>query len=309
MGKVLFYIAGSWQVVLLARFSDRFGKGIRTAPRDALIAESVAPEDRGRAFGLHRAADTLGAAIGVLISYLILYKSGANHNIRNIFLISIVPALLGVLALAFIREPKPSYSGGTEKPSLSSLSKPLKYFLAVAFLFSLGNSSDQFLLLKVKSLGGSVATVLLIYLAYNISYAVLSYPAGRLSDVIGRRRVLVPGYIIYAAVYFLAARATELSEMWALFIVYGFYQALTQGVERAIIADFSTPSTRGAALGAHAMLTGIGLFPASFVAGIIWDRLGPAYVFYLGSAIALVSALLFWMLLLKYEPGGLENVG
>lgn len=112
----------------------------------------------------------------------------------------------------------------------------------------------------MKSLGGSVATVLLIYLAYNISYAVLSYPAGRLSDVIGRRRVLVPGYIIYAAVYFLAARATELSEMWALFIVYGFYQALTQGVERAIIADFSTPSTRGAALGAHAMLTGIGLF-------------------------------------------------
>lgn len=304
IGKLFLYLAGSWPVVLFARFVDRFGKGVRTAPRDALISESVGPEMRGRAFGLHRTFDTLGAASGVFISYLIIARLDKNVNLRSIFLISIIPALLGVVTLLFLREPKSKVK--IEKPSvnLKSLEKRLLYFLAIAFLFSLGNSSDQFLLLKARKLGASVQTVLLIYLIYNLSYALLSYPAGRLSDVIGRRRVLVPGYLIYSAVYFLFARARVLSDVWIPFVMYGFYQAFTQGVERAIISDFSSEEVRATAIGAHAMITGAGLLPASLFAGYLWDRFGSQAAFYFGSLTSLLAALLMWLLLIKHEPGG-----
>ncbi|MCX7831941.1 MAG: MFS transporter [Actinobacteria bacterium] len=308
IGKVFLFIAGSWPLVLLGRFIDRLGKGIRTAPRDALIAESVDSNQRGKAFGFHRAFDTLGAALGVLISYLILSSSVKEYEIRKIFLLSLIPAALGVITLLFLKEPERKIEVKAEKISFKSLNKPLKYFLFISLIFSLGNSSDQFLLLRAKGLGASTLTVLLIYFTFNAFYALLSYPAGRLSDIIGRRRIIVPGYIIYSVVYFIVARATKLSEIWTAFILYGVYQAFTQGVERAIVSDFSTSDIRATAIGAHAMITGAGLLPASLIAGMLWDFFGPQAAFYFGSFTSILSAFFLWLLLLKYEGGGKRNV-
>lgn len=303
IGKFFLYIAGSWPFVLAGRFIDRLGKGIRTAPRDALISESVDAGRRGMAFGLHRAMDTLGAAFGVLLSYFILTRLNDHFSIRTIFLISLIPAALGVVALFFLVEPSRKSTVQKTPVSFKNFDRPLKLFLLVSFMFSLGNSSDQFLILRAKNLGATTAKVLLLYLAFNLSYALLSYPAGKLSDIIGRRRIVVPGYLFYSLVYFLVARANSLNTMGAAFILYGIYKALTEGVERAIVSDFSKDELRATAIGAHAMVTGIGLFPASLLAGILWDKIGVSAPFYFGSLMSLLSAVALWILLYVYEPG------
>jgi MFS family permease len=302
IGKLFLYVAFSWPLVLLGRFVDRLGKGIRTAPRDALISESVDPGNRGMAFGLHRTFDTLGAAAGVLLSYLILNRLDGSFSIRSIFLISLIPAFLGVLVLFFLKEPRSLSARANFRFSFRDFGWPLKMFLLISFIFSLGNSSDQFLLLRAKQLGASTNTILLIYLAFNAAYALISYPAGKLSDRIGRRRIVVPGYLFYALVYFIVARARSLRTMWTAFILYGFYKALTEGVERALVSDFSSEEIRATAIGAHAMVTGIGLFPASLFAGLIWDRISPSAAFYFGSIMSLLAGVSLWLLLYTYEP-------
>jgi len=302
IGKLFLYLASGWPSVLAGRFIDRLGKGIRTAPRDALISESVDTGSRGMAFGLHRAMDTLGAALGVLLSYFILTRLNDHISIRTIFLISLVPAVLGVVALFFLVEPSRRSAAQKTAISFKNFDRPLKLFLLISFVFSLGKSSDQFLILRTKNLGASMATILLIYFTFNLSYALLSYSAGKLSDIIGRRRIVVPGYIFYSLVYFLVARASSLITMWAAFIIYGFYKALTEGVERAIVSDFSKDELRATAIGAHAMVTGIGLFPASLLAGFLWDKIGVSAPFYFGSLMSLLSAVALWILLYVYEP-------
>ena len=294
LGKAVLLLAGSWGMVLLARMTDRLGKGIRTAPRDALIADAADPKARGRAFGLHRALDTLGATVGVAIAYLLLTGSVAtsNETFKRIFLLSMIPAMLGVLALFLVRQPRAAREG---RKSLSfswrKLNGKLKAFLILAFIFTLGNSSNQFLLLKASYLGASVPTVLLMYLVYNLSYGALSYPAGRFSDKIGRKRVLVAGYLIYALVYFAFARVSEAANLWLLFIVYGFYIAFTHGVEKALLADIAPADLRGTVLGLHATLVGAALLPAYLIAGFLWDWLGASAPFYFGSIMGLLAAL------------------
>lgn len=200
LGKIILILAGSWGGVLLSRVVDRLGKGVRTAPRDALIADSAEEKSYGQAFGLHRAMDTFGAVIGVAIAYLLLMAD--TSNFERIFLFSMIPALLGVVALFFIRQPrKEKESGKTFSFSWSQLDGRLKAFLILTFIFNLGNSSNQFLLLRANKLGASAPLVVLLYLVYNLSYWILSYPAGRISDRIGRKKVLVVGYFIYALVY------------------------------------------------------------------------------------------------------------
>jgi len=207
IGKVLIYFAGAWPMVLFGRIADRFGKGIRTAPRDALIAESTPPQNMGRAFGLHRTMDTAGAAVGVIFAYIITtqYKGG----IKPIFLWSLIPAALGVFALFFAKEAKKeikkeAISVKRQKLSLNFKSLPhrLQLFLVVVFIFALGNSSNQFLLLRAHDLGYDIPSVLLLYLLFNIIYSLFSFPAGRLSDRIGRKTLLVAGYTFYGLVYF-----------------------------------------------------------------------------------------------------------
>lgn len=301
VGKVILALATSWGVVLTARVADRLGKGIRTAPRDALIAEAADADKRGRAFGLHRTMDTLGAAVGVGIAYLFLARGSSDY--RLIFLLSLIPALGGVITLFLVRQERPIKETGRKLSfNWSSLDSKLKTFLVFSFIFTLGNSSNQFLLLRASNLGVSSTDVVLMYLMYNLSYAALSYPAARFSDKVGRKRVLVAGYILYALVYLGFARVTDTTALWGLFIIYGGYIAFTEGVAKALLVDISPTNLRGTVIGLQAALVGIALLPASLIAGALWEIFGPSASFYFGSGMGLLAATgLFYILREKRE--------
>ncbi|MBE3577329.1 MAG: MFS transporter [Limnochordales bacterium] len=301
VGKVLLALAGSWGMVLAGRLVDRFGKGIRTAPRDAIIAESASDSGRGRAFGLHRLFDTVGAAIGVALAYFFLTNYEGDY--RPVFIASIVPAVLGVAILFLLREK--GEGQGSDRRQLSfdwrCLDPRLRAFLMVTFLFTLGNSSNQFLLLRAQNLGFDSATVVLLYLVYNLTYALISYPAGRLSDRIGRRPLLVLGYAAYGIVYLGFALASQQSTLWWLFAAYGLYIGVTEGVEKALVADIAPAGQKATLIGLHATLVGIGLLPASAFAGLLWDLFGPAAPFYFGAATGLGASFGLWWIL-RVQP-------
>lgn len=310
VGKFLLYLSMSWPLVLAGRLTDRFGKGIRTAPRDALIADSSDPAKRGSAFGLHRALDTAGASIGVALAYLFFVS--LSDDFSSIFLISLIPAGLGVLVLFLVREklvpsagdglaPRPARMG--KEPwwrdlgaRWRALDRRLKFFLLIVFIFALGNSSNQFLLLRAKNLGFDNATVILMYLVYNLIYALVSWPAGRLSDRVGRKSLLVMGYFTYGIVYVGFAVATPL-QLWGLFATYGIYVALTDGVEKALVSDIAPLDVRATLIGLHATFTGIGLLPASLFAGFLWDGFGAAAPFYFGGVMGVLAGLALWLLI------------
>ena len=300
-GKLFLYISTSWMYVLIGRVIDRFGKGIRTAPRDAIIADSSEQGKRGAAFGLHRSMDTLGAIAGVLIAYFLItsFSRDAAGSLRRIFLFSLIPAFLGILFLFFVKEKKSETKDTHEKLKLkwSSLDKRLKLFFIFTFLFTLGNSSNQFLLLRAKNLGSSVPQVILFYLVFNITYFLSSYPASYLSDKIGRKKLLVLGYLFYGLVYLGFARNQSLNMFWLLFGVYGLYIGFTEGVEKALVADIAPQNLRATAIGLHATLVGIGLLPASLFAGLLWKFLGAAAPFYFGGVMGIVASVGFWFIL------------
>lgn len=292
IGKFFLYLSTSWGYVLFARLIDRLGKGVRTAPRDALIAESAKEKKKGAAFGLHRMMDTLGACFGVILAYFFLTRYQAS--LKKIFLFSLIPASLGVFFLFFVREKKTALT--TRPPARLEfkwrlLDKRLKLFLIFSFIFTLGNSSNQFLLLKAKSEGSPLAQVILFYLIYNIFYAVTSFPAGWLSDRWGRKKLLISGYLFYGLVYLGFALNQNLNNFWVLFGVYGLYMGFTEGVEKALLADISPAALRGTTLGLHATLVSIGLFPASLLAGLLWKFFGPAAPFYAGAFLGCLSSL------------------
>ena len=294
LGKVLLVFANAWGVVLGARVVDRLGKGIRTAPRDALIADSSAQGQRGMSFGLHRAMDSGGAVIGVLLAYF-FFTALAKGEYAPVFRWSLVPAVIGVVLLLLVREAKPNEGKAATLPSLrwNVLPRKLQLFLIVAFIFTLGNSSNTFLLLRASNVGFSEATTILLYLVYNLIYGLISYPAGKLSDRIGRKRLLVAGYAFYGLVYLgfaLVSAPGQAWILWALFGLYGLYIGFTDGVEKALVTDLAPANLRATAIGLHATIVGIGLFPASLIAGQLWGRLGPAATFYFGGGMGLVAA-------------------
>ncbi|HTY45295.1 MAG TPA: MFS transporter [Patescibacteria group bacterium] len=296
-GKAFLFLASAWPHVLIARVIDRFGKGIRTAPRDALIVESADKDKKGAAFGLHRAMDTLGAAVGVLGAYFLI--AHFQGRLRDIFLFSLIPAFLGVVFLFFVREKRPQARPAAEKLVFrwSGLDRRLKLFLVFTFLFTLGNSSNQFLLLRAQGLGNSLAQVVLFYFIYNVTYALVSYPAARLSDSIGRKRLLAWGYLFYGLVYLGFAVNTSARFCWVLFAVYGLYMGFTEGVEKALIADVAPAHLRATTIGLHATLVGAGLLPASLLAGLLWKFSGPAAPFYFGGVMGIVASLGLWRIL------------
>ncbi len=303
IGKVLLATAFHWPQVLVARTVDRFGKGVRTSPRDALIADSALPETYGRAFGFHRAADTAGAVLGPLIGLAILEIVGQNH-LRPVLLAATVPGVLSVGLLAFVkerrREPKPVESGA-ERPKidLSGASPVFWIFLSISLLFALGNSSDTFLILRAKDLGLSLAVVILLYVLYNASYSLLSLPAGIVADRAGKRRLVTGGFFVYGLVYMGFALAGQGSSLWPLFLVYGVYMAFTDGMARAMVAELSPEERRGTFLGLYH--TGIGLMAvaASVLAGVLWDVVGKPAPFWLGASTGFAAAALMLAL-----PGG-----
>ncbi|MBI4972337.1 MAG: MFS transporter [Candidatus Omnitrophica bacterium] len=297
LGKFFLFISSSWAHVLAARVVDRFGKGIRTAPRDALIAESSKAGKRGAAFGLHRAMDTLGASLGVFWAYILITRY--QGDFKNIFLFSLIPACLGVLFLFFVREKKKEIDIPQQKLQFKwrTLDKRLKLFLVFTFIFTLGNSSNQFLLLRAKNLGSPLARIILFYLVYNITYALVSYPAAWASDKIGRKKLLVLGYLFYGLVYLGFAVNKSLNAFWFLFAIYGLYIGFTEGVEKALITDIAPFNLRATTIGLHATLVGIGLFPASLLAGLLWKFFGPAAAFYFGGVMGIASSIGLWFIL------------
>ncbi len=303
IGKVFLFVSSTWQVVLVGRLTDRFGKGIRTAPRDALIADSSNPDKRGAAFGLHRALDTAGATIGVIFAYLLFVS--VRNDFSSIFLLSLIPAALGVLVLFLVREKHkaaPRVVSSKERwwrhlgSRWRALDRRLKFFLVIVFVFALGNSSNQFLLLRANNLGFDDATVILMYLGYNVVYALGSYPLGRLSDRVGRKSLLVLGYLTYGIVYLGFAIASP-PQLWGLFGIYGIYVAMTEGVEKALVSDIAPIDLRATLIGLHATFTGVGLLPASVLAGILWNVFGASATFYFGGAIGLLASVALWLLI------------
>ncbi|MDD2752709.1 MAG: MFS transporter [Candidatus Omnitrophica bacterium] len=297
VGKLFLFIAYNWHAVLIGRAIDRFGKGVRTAPRDALIADSAVAGKRGAAFGLHRAMDTFGAVIGVVLAYYLVTSS--SGDLRKVFLFSLIPAFFGVIFLFFVREKRAKVIPAAEKLQFKwrDLDKRLKLFLIFTFIFTLGNSSNQFLLLRAKNLGSPTATIILYYLAYNIIYFLFAYPAAWLSDRIGRKKILVAGYFFYGLVYLGFALNQSLNMFWLLFGVYGLYIGFTEGVEKALVADIAPANLRATAIGLHATLVGIGLLPASLFAGLLWKFFGAAAPFYFGGFMGILASICFWFIL------------
>lgn len=308
LAKPFLYFANSWGLVLGVRFSDRVGKGIRTAPRDALLAASIPPDRRGLSFGLHRAADTAGAFTGLGIAALIIWmtQSGSAQLTRQTFqivvLASILPAVLGVLVLALGAREIPSPPGESAAPrlTLSGLDRRFLAFLVVVVLFTLGNSADAFIILRAQERGLTVLQVMGMLLTFNAVYTLLSIPAGSLSDRIGRKRVLLAGWLLYGLVYLGFAVARSGAQIWLIYALYGVYYALTEGTARAMVADLVPQAQRGTAYGLFHAGVGMAALPASLIAGVLWQGLGgwagfgPAAPFIFGAVLALLSGILLW---------------
>jgi MFS family permease len=288
--RPLIGLAQSVSQVLAIRVTDRVGKGIRTSPRDALIADSVDPSIRGRAFGFHRAADHAGAVIGPLLAFGLL--RWRHLPLRTIFLLTAIPGALAVAALLFgVREVPRAAPAGKEKLDLKTpLGRRFWAYLGVLLLFTLGNSTDAFLLLRADQLGVVPALVPILWAMLHVVKSASSTPGGALSDRLGRKPLIVAGWLLYAAVYFAFGRAGTQWQAWALFAVYGLYFGLTEGVEKALVTDLVAPERRGAAFGWYNLAIGIGAFPASLLFGAIWDRWGSTAAFDFGALLALLAA-------------------
>ena len=312
--RPLLAFATSWPHVLAIRLTDRVGKGIRSAPRDAMIADTVAVEERGLAFGFHRAMDHTGAVVGPLFGYLLLAIFAANQNeptaadFTKIFLLASIPALAAVVVVTFfVREPSRAASlNESFQPSTSSLSlrgfdSNFKRFLLIIALFTLSNSSDAFLLLRAQSAGVSVASIPLLWAMLHVVKVVSSLIGGDLSDRLGRRRLIVSGWILYAAVYAGFAFVSNNVSVWILFLIYGIYFGLAEGAEKALVADLVRPEQRGTAYGLYNLAFGITVLPASLLMGALWSWRGPALAFLVSAALGATAALL--LLLLVKQPG------
>lgn len=291
VAKPVLALTSSWPAVLALRLSDRLGKGIRTAPRDALIAESADVENRGRSFGVHRALDTAGAAIGPFVAWAVLAASPAAY--RTVFLISAIPGTLAiVLVLAAVRDAGArSRAGDHARVSFKDFSKPLVAFTAISFVFGLANSSDALLILRAQDLGARAALIPLMYVLFNVVGALLAGPLGARSDAVGRRRVLVFGFAGYALVYGGFALAASPAAPWLLFGLYGVPYAATEGMTRAYVCDLAGPRKRAAVLGTYTFVLGVAALIASTVAGVLWDRVSHAAPFAVSALLMGLAAL------------------
>jgi MFS family permease len=303
LAKPFMYIATTWGLVLGVRFADRLGKGVRTAPRDALVADSVSAGQRGKAFGLHRAMDTSGAALGLVAAAVVVFllQKGALQLTLNTYqwlvLIGVVPAVLALFMFFFIREAKKGSNQQSQSECLTESPQGIKagfdnrfkIFLGIMFLFTLGNSSDAFLILRAQNLGNSVIYILLMLIIFNIVYSAISIPAGILSDKLGRRRIIVLGWFLYALAYLGFAVASASWHIWLLFALYGVYYGLAEGVARAFVADLVPEDRCGTAYGLFHGVVGITLLPASIIAGWLWQAISPAAPFYFGAGLSFLA--------------------
>ena len=319
LSKPFYLLAQAWGGVMAIRVTDRIGKGLRTAPRDALIADSIDARHRGLAFGLHRMGDTAGAMLGTLIAAALLWRSQrgaldlAAGTFRTIVLWSLIPAALAVLVLAFGAREVPLRQRGAPKLSLSGFDRRFLWFLGAVVVFTLGNSSDAFLLLRARERGLGLVQVLLMVASFNLIYTLISGPAGVLSDKIGRRRIIVFGWLTYGVIYLGFAVASAAWQMWALYALYGAYYGMTEGTAKALVADLVPAEQRGTAYGVYNAAVGLAAFPASAIAGVLWQGVGswqgfgPAAPFFFGAGLALIAAL--WLRLILAAEGRTQPSG
>ncbi|MBN1146380.1 MAG: MFS transporter [Anaerolineales bacterium] len=308
--KPIFYFANSWGLIAGVRWADRVGKGIRTAPRDALIADSIGEQERGLAFGFQRAADTAGATLGLVVALGVVWLAQSSAvqlgeaTFRAIVLVSLLPAALAVLTLAIgARDVPVTSQRAAPRFAFKQLGKPFMAFLLIVGVFELGNSSDAFLVLRAQERGLSVSGILGVLVVFNLVYTLISMPAGVLSDRVGRRRVIVGGWLVYAAAYLGFGLAKFAWQIWALYVLYGLYYGLAYGSSKALIADLVPAEVRGTAFGSYNAILGLLDLPASLIAGLLWQGvgawggLGAPAPFLFGACAALLAALLmaFWL--------------
>jgi len=303
ISKPFLYIAQAWTAVLAVRFSDRVGKAIRTPARDAFISTSVHASEKGKAFGFHRAMDRIGAIGGPLFAMLVL--SLFNNNVRYVFLLSVVPAVLALFFIFFARETAavgaPVAASRQREGSLRSL--PFIIFLISNIVFALGNSSNAFLILKAREAGLAIALIPVIWIVYNIFCTISSPIFGSLSDRLGRKPIIIVSFLYYSIVYFLFAFAESLWLIWLLFGAYGIYYGLSEGIFRAYIADLVDPQNRATAYGLFNTGIGLALFPASLIMGAIWDAFGSKWAFLTSAGFSLLGFLILLTSLILLRSG------
>lgn len=289
--------------VLYLRFLERFGKGIRTAPRDSLIAGSVTDGETGRSFGLQKAMDNSGAIVGPLIAFGFLSILPGNY--RLIFVVAGIPAIIAIFVIIFgIKEAKKSKSDLISRFQFRDLPTRYYFFLGIVFVFTLGNSTDALLMVKANEVGVKIAFIPLVYLLTNLVSVLAAIPLGTLSDRIGKEKILITGYVIYSVVYFGFGITTSNRPIVALFALYGLYSASTDGVQKAFVSDLTDKNKKGTGLGIYNALLGITLLPASIIAGLMYDKVDSSVPFYFGASTSILAAILMlsFMLFNKRNP-------
>ena len=299
VGKPLLALAFAWPVALAARVIDRFGKGLRTSARDALIADVAPPERAGRIFGMHRMMDTAGALVGVALLLLMVWLFPGQY--RLIFVLAFFPGVVAWWLTTRIREGAPAIAREVrERVSWRSLPASFWWVMVPCLLFALANSSDAFLLLRAKSLKLSDMQVVLAYMAYNVTYVLVSYPAGKLSDRVGRWWPIGASWLLYALVY-LGFSMTGAGWLWPLFLLYGVYIGISQGVSKALVSDHAPKEAKGTAMGIFNLLTGVAALGASGLTGVLWDRYGFALAFQVSAGLAVLALVFVPVSLLKIK--------
>ena len=288
--KPLFAFSYIWQSVLGIRIAERVGKGIRDAPRDVIVANSCDENVRGKAYGIHRFMDGIGSIFGAVLAFLLLPLFG----FRKVFLLAFIPSIIAVLLILFVKEKKHKHiESKSLEVSFKSLTPQLKYFICIATIFALGNFGYAFLLLRAINLGLESQTAILLYIIYYISYSIFIIPAGMFSDKIGRKRVILMGYGLFGLTSLGLIFVSSLSQIISLFISYGIFYAMIDGVQRAFVVDLSPPSIKGTALGTFHTSTGLAALPAGLIAGLLWDKISPETTFIFGFVISITAITLF----------------
>ncbi len=287
----MFALVTSPVQVLMLRFTERVGKGIRTAPRDSLIAGSSGEGKKGKNFGFHKAMDNSGAIVGPLLSFAVLSMFPGDY--RKVFLLAAVPGLLGLFTIIFfIKEAKKNRNELPKRIEFKKFPRRYYMFLAIAFIFTLGNSTDALLLVKANDIGITAVFIPLVYLLFNSVSVIFAVPAGILSDRIGREQLIIFGYLLYSVIYFGFGRTNNKITILLLFVLYGLYSAATDGVQKALVSDLIDKNKRGTGLGIYNSLMGITLLPASVIAGVLYTNVNNQVPFYFGSAMSFTAAML-----------------
>jgi len=287
----LYALAGIPIQILFFRFIERIGKGLRAAPRDSLISASVKKNNAGKTFGFQKAMDNSGAIAGPLIAFLLLSYFPLNYS--NIFLLATIPAILGVLTIViFIKEEKKEKKGTSTKFQFKHLPKRFYFFLLIIFVFTLGNSADALLLVKTAETGINKSYIPFVYMIFNTVSVILAVPIGKLSDRIGREKLIILGFFVYAVVYYLFGRFNSINMFIFLFVLYGLYSALTDGSQKSMVSDIVSKELKGTGYGLYHAVLGITLLPASLIAGLLYDKVGSNAPFYFGATMALIATVL-----------------